>query len=148
MGYKENRKKKLKQMAKERDIHAITGKDRYCTNWQIEGILRMLTNVLDPEVAMDQERLVVYGGTGKAARSWDALEAIFETLPEMEEDDTLLIQSGRPVGVFKTSKHAPRMLMANSLIVPKWANWDYFWELEQKGLIMYGQMTAGSWKHR
>ncbi len=147
MSYRKERKKKLMKMAKERDIHVITGKDRYCKNWQIEGILRMLCNVLDPDVAMDQEKLVVYGGTGKAARSWDALEATFETLPEMDGDDTLLIQSGRPVGVFKTSTHAPRMLMANSLIVPRWANWDYFWELEQKGLIMYGQMTAGSWNY-
>lgn len=147
MSYKRRRKKKLMKMAEERNISTIEGKGRYCTNWQIEGILRMLCNVLDPEVCMDQERLVVYGGTGKAARNWDYLEAIFKTLPEMEADDTLLIQSGKPVGVFKTSEHAPRMLMANSLIVPKWANWDYFWELEQKGLIMYGQMTAGSWNY-
>lgn len=147
MSLKSKRKKRLKKMAKKRDVHVITGQDRYCKNWQIEGILRMLCNVLDPEVAMDQNRLVVYGGTGRAARSWDALEAIFETLPELDEDETLLIQSGRPVGVFETTSHAPRMLMANSLLVPKWANWDHFWELEQKGLIMYGQMTAGSWNY-
>lgn len=147
MSYERKRKKRLMRMAEERNIHTIEGTDRYCKNWQIEGILRMLCNVLDPEVAMDQDRLVVYGGTGQAARSWDSLEAIFNTLPEMDEDQTLLIQSGRPVGVFETTKQAPRMLMANSLLVPKWATWDHFWELEQKGLIMYGQMTAGSWNY-
>src|SRR5713226_3790619 len=105
----------------------------------------MLHNVLDPEVAKDTENLIVYGGTGRAARSWEALEAIEKTLKELGEEDTLLIQSGKPVAVFKTHRMAPRALIVNSMIVPKWATWDYFYELEQKGLIMYGQMTAGSW---
>ena len=107
----------------------------------------MLHNVLDPEVAKDPENLIVYGGTGKAARSWECLDAIVEALVGLEEDETLLIQSGKPVGVFVTNRRAPRVLIANSLLVPKWATWDYFFELEQKGLIMYGQMTAGSWAY-
>ncbi len=105
----------------------------------------MIHNVLDPEVAKDPEHLIVYGGTGRAARSWDALEATLESLENLGEDQTLLIQSGKPVAVFKTHKLSPRVLIVNSMIVPKWATWDYFYELEQKGLIMYGQMTAGSW---
>jgi len=105
----------------------------------------MLHNVLDREVAKDPDHLIVYGGTGRAARSWDALEATLESLENLEEDQTLLIQSGKPVAVFKTHNLAPRVLIVNSMIVPKWATWDYFYELEQKGLIMYGQMTAGSW---
>ncbi len=105
----------------------------------------MLHNVLDPEVAKDPEQLIVYGGTGRAARNWESLEIIVETLKELGEDDTLLVQSGKPVAVFKTHRMAPRVLIVNSMIVPKWATWDYFYELEQKGLIMYGQMTAGSW---
>ncbi len=107
----------------------------------------MIHNVLDPEVAKDPEHLIVYGGTGRAARSWDALEATLETLEKLDEDQTLLIQSGKPVAVFKTHMHAPRVLIVNSMIVPKWATWDYYYELEQKGLIMYGQMTAGSWAY-
>jgi urocanate hydratase len=105
----------------------------------------MLHNVLNPEVAKDPEHLIVYGGTGKAARSWEALEKIEDSLKELEEDDTLLIQSGKPVAIFKTHRMAPRVLISNSMLVPKWATWDYFYELEQKGLIMFGQMTAGSW---
>lgn len=105
----------------------------------------MIHNVLDPEVAKDPDNLIVYGGTGKAARSWDALVATLETLEKLGEDQTLLVQSGKPVAVFKTHRLAPRVLIVNSMIVPKWATWDYFYELEQKGLIMYGQMTAGSW---
>ena len=105
----------------------------------------MLHNVLDPEVAKDPDHLIVYGGTGRAARSWKALEATLESLENLGEDQTLLIQSGKPVAVFKTHNLAPRVLIVNSMIVPKWATWDYFYELEQKGLIMYGQMTAGSW---
>ncbi len=105
----------------------------------------MVHNVLDPEVAKDPDNLIVYGGTGRAARSWDALETILETLQHLGEDETLLVQSGKPVAVFKTHTMAPRALIVNSMIVPKWATWDYFYELEQKGLIMYGQMTAGSW---
>ncbi|MGQ4892991.1 MAG: urocanate hydratase [Candidatus Njordarchaeia archaeon] len=135
------------EMVRRRSIKVITGPELHTANWQIEGILRMLFNVLDPNVAKDPQNLVVYGGTGKAARNWEALETIVETLIAMDPDDTLLIQSGKPVGVFKTSENVPRMLMANSILVPVWANWDYFMELEQKGLIMYGQMTAGSWAY-
>ena len=128
-----------------RKISAITGNTLHCKNWQIEGAYRMLHNVLDPDVAKDPDRLIVYGGTGRAARSWEALEKILITLEKLEEDQTLLVQSGKPVAVFKTHKLAPRVLIVNSMIVPKWATWDYFYELEQKGLMMYGQMTAGSW---
>ena len=128
-------------------LSVITGSELHCKNWQIEGILRMLHNVLDPEVAKDSESLIVYGGTGRAARSWDALEAIEETLKQLGEDETMLVQSGKPVAVFQTHKMAPRALIVNSMLVPKWATWDYFFELEQKGLIMYGQMTAGSWAY-
>jgi urocanate hydratase len=125
----------------------ITGPALHCKNWQIEGALRMLHNVLNPEVAKDSESLIVYGGTGKAARSWDALEAIETSLKTLGEEDTLLVQSGKPVAVFKTHRMAPRVLIVNSMLVPKWATWDHFYELEQKGLIMYGQMTAGSWAY-
>ncbi len=107
----------------------------------------MLHNVLQPDVGKDPENLIVYGGTGRAARSWESLEMIIQSLKELGEEDTLLVQSGKPVAVFKTHKMAPRVLIVNSMIVPKWATWDYFYELEQKGLIMYGQMTAGSWAY-
>ena len=107
----------------------------------------MLHNVLDRDVAKDPDHLIVYGGTGRAARSWDALEATLDSLEKLGEDQTLLVQSGKPVAVFKTHRLAPRVLIVNSMIVPKWATWDYFYELEQKGLIMYGQMTAGSWAY-
>lgn len=123
----------------------ITGHSLHCKNWQIEGALRMLRNVLDPDVAKDSENLIVYGGTGKAARSHEALEAIEKSLRNLGEEDTLLVQSGKPVAIFKTNRMAPRVLIVNSMLVPKWATWDYFYELEQKGLIMFGQMTAGSW---
>ena len=128
-----------------RSPSVITGTTLHCKNWQIEGALRMLHNVLDPEVAKDPQNLIVYGGTGKAARSWDALEAIEDSLKKLGEEDTLLVQSGKPVAIFKTHRMAPRVLIVNSMLVPKWATWDYFYELEQKGLIMFGQMTAGSW---
>jgi urocanate hydratase len=128
-------------------IEILTGSELHCKNWQIEGILRMLYNVLDPEVAKDPEKLIVYGGTGKAARNWECFDKIVETLANLEPDETMLIQSGKPVAVFKTHKWAPRALIVNAMLVPKWANWDYFLELEQKGLIMYGQMTAGSWAY-
>ena len=128
-------------------IECLTGPELHCKNWQIEGILRMLHNVLDPEVAKDPEKLIVYGGTGKAARNWECFDKIVETLTKLEPDETLLVQSGKPVAVFKTHKWAPRALIVNAMLVPKWANWDYFLELEQKGLIMYGQMTAGSWAY-
>ncbi len=107
----------------------------------------MLFNVVDPEVAKDPERLIVYGGTGRAARSWKCFEHIVETLTELEPDETMLVQSGKPVAVFRTHEWAPRALIVNSMLVPKWATWDYFYELEQKGLIMFGQMTAGSWAY-
>ncbi len=128
-------------------VKCLTGPELHCKNWQIEGILRMLHNVLDPEVAKDPERLIVYGGTGKAARNWECFDKIVETLTRLEPDETMLVQSGKPVAVFKTHEWAPRALIVNAMLVPKWANWDYFLELEQKGLTMYGQMTAGSWAY-
>jgi len=128
-------------------VRCLSGPELHCKNWQIEGILRMLFNVMDPEVAKDPERLIVYGGTGRAARSWECFEKIVETLIDLEPDETMLIQSGKPVAVFKTHEWAPRALIVNAMLVPKWATWDYFYELEQKGLIMFGQMTAGSWAY-
>ena len=107
----------------------------------------MLYNVVDPNVAKDPENLVVYGGTGRAARNWKCFERIVDTLTKLEPDETMLIQSGKPVAVFRTNDWAPRAVIVNSVLVPKWASWDYFYELEQKGLIMYGQMTAGSWAY-
>lgn len=132
-------------MSGPREVHAPQGTKRVCKSWQIEAAYRMLQNNLDPEVAGDPERLVVYGGSGKAARNWDAFDAILETLRNMDVDDTLLVQSGKPVGVFKTHEDAPRVLIANSNLVPHWATQEHFDELAAKGLIMYGQMTAGSW---
>jgi urocanate hydratase len=126
-------------------VKCLTGPELHCKNWQIEGILRMLFNVVDSEVAKDPEKLIVYGGTGKAARNWECFQRIAETLMELEADETMLVQSGKPVAVFKTHEWAPRALIVNAMLVPKWATWDYFYELEQKGLIMFGQMTAGSW---
>ncbi len=128
-------------------VKCITGSELHCKNWQIEGILRMLHNVVDPDVAKDSENLIVYGSTGKAARGWECFDKIVETLTKLETDETLLIQSGKPVAVFKTHDWAPRALIVNSMLVPNWATWDYFYELEQKGLIMFGQMTAGSWAY-
>ena len=130
-----------------RAVKCITGPKLHCRNWQIEGIYRMLHHVLDPEVAKDPENLIVYGGTGKAARNWECFDRIVETLEELGTDETMLIQSGKPVAVFKTHEWAPRTLIVNSMLVPKWATWDHFYELEQKGLIMFGQMTAGSWAY-
>ncbi|HYM50814.1 MAG TPA: urocanate hydratase [Candidatus Limnocylindrales bacterium] len=126
-------------------IRAPRGTELSCRGWQQEAAYRMLCNNLDPEVAERPEDLVVYGGTGKAARDWPAFHAIVAALKRLREDETLLVQSGKPVGVFRTHEYAPRVLLANSLLVPKWATWDTFWELERLGLIMYGQMTAGSW---
>ncbi|MET1128107.1 MAG: urocanate hydratase [Thermoproteota archaeon] len=130
-------------------VRHITGWDLHVKSgsWQLEGVLRMLFHVLDPEVAKDPEHLIVYGGTGRAARSWEAFEAIVDTLMEMDEDDTLVVQSGKPVAVFKTHRMAPRVVIANALLVPKWADWETFWELERKGLTMFGQMTAGCWAY-
>jgi urocanate hydratase len=126
-------------------IRAPRGKEISCKGWHQEAALRMLMNNLDDEVAEKPEELIVYGGSGKAARNWSAYHAIVQALKELENDETLIIQSGKPVGVFKTFSYAPRVLIANSLLVPAWANWDYFRKLEALGLIMYGQMTAGSW---
>ncbi|HUV86625.1 MAG TPA: urocanate hydratase [bacterium] len=131
--------------SKPRTVRAPRGTKISCKGWHQEAALRMLMNNLDPDVAEIPEELVVYGGAGKAARSWSAFDKIVETLRRLENDETLLVQSGKPVGVFKTTPDAPRVLIANSLLVPAWANWETFWELEGRGLIMYGQMTAGSW---
>lgn len=126
-------------------IHAPKGSELHCKGWHQEAAMRMLMNNLDPEVAEDPDKLIVYGGTGKAARNWDCYDAIVRTLKELENDETMLVQSGKPVGVFKTHKFAPRVIIANSNLVGKWANWEHFHELEKAGLMMYGQMTAGSW---
>ena len=126
-------------------ITAPRGSTITCKGWPQEAAMRMLMNNLDPEVAEHPDELVVYGGTGKAARSWDAYHAIVATLRDLEGDETLLVQSGKPVGVFRTHEWAPRVLIANSLLVPEWATWDEFRRLEAAGLTMYGQMTAGSW---
>ena len=128
-----------------RVVRAPRGASLSCKGWAQEAALRMLMNNLDPEVAEKPEDLIVYGGTGRAARDWDCFEIIVRTLRELEGDETLLVQSGKPVGVFRTHPHAPRVLIANALLVPAWANWDTFRELDRKGLTMFGQMTAGSW---
>ncbi|GAA4099789.1 urocanate hydratase [Nocardioides kongjuensis] len=126
-------------------IHAATGTELTAKSWQTEAPLRMLMNNLDPENAERPEDLVVYGGTGKAARNWEAYDALVRTLRDLEDDETMLVQSGKPVGVWKTNKWAPRVLIANSNLVGDWANWEEFRRLEELGLTMYGQMTAGSW---
>jgi urocanate hydratase len=126
-------------------VRAPRGTERSCKGWTQEAALRMLMNNLDPEVAERPEELIVYGGTGKAARSWEAFEAIVAALRALEGDETLLVQSGKPVGVFRTHTHAPRVLIANANLVGRWATWEHFNELERRGLMMYGQMTAGSW---
>ena len=128
-----------------RIIHAPKGEKLSCKNWQIEAPYRMIQNNLDPNVAENPDELVVYGGKGKAARNWECYESILSTLKRLEPDETLLVQSGKPVGVLKTHTHSPRVLIANSNLVPNWANWEHFNELDKQGLMMYGQMTAGSW---
>ena len=128
-----------------RTVRAPRGQEISCSSWLTEAPLRMLMNNLDPEVAEDPDRLVVYGGSGKAARNWDCFEAICKTLKEMAPDETLLVQSGKPVGVAKTHPDAPRVLIANSNLVPRWGTIQEFRRLEAEGLMMYGQMTAGSW---
>ena len=128
-----------------RIIHAPRGNKLTCKNWQIEAPYRMIQNNLDPDVAENPDELVVYGGKGKAARNWECYDAILNTLKRMNEDETLLVQSGKPVGVLKTHTWSPRVLIANSNLVPDWATWDHFNELDKQGLMMYGQMTAGSW---
>ena len=128
-----------------REVRAPRGATRSCRSWPQEAAMRMLMNNLDPEVAERPEDLVVYGGTGRAARSWEAFDAIVRTLRTLADDETLLVQSGKPVAVFRTHEFAPRVLISNSMLVPKWADWDTFRALEAQGLTMYGQMTAGSW---
>ena len=121
------------------------GSELTCANWKIEGALRLLLNNLDQEVAEDPANLVVYGGSGKAARDWASFDAIVTTLRRLRPDETMLVQSGKPVGVFRTFENAPRVLIANSNLVGRWANWEHFRDLEAAGKMMYGQMTAGSW---
>src|SRR5213078_1833697 len=132
-------------MSGQRVIHAPHGTERSCKGWHQEAAMRMLMNNLDPDVAEAPERLVVYGGTGRAARSWEAFDAIVRCLQELDNDESLLVQSGKPVGKFKTHDEAPRVLIANSNLVGQWNNYEQFNRLERLGLTMYGQMTAGSW---
>jgi len=132
-------------MSEYKEVRAPRGKQLNTKGWAQEGALRMLMNNLDPDVAEKPQELIVYGGTGKAARNWECFAAIVESLKTLEDDETLAVQSGKPVAVFKTHPEAPRVVIANALIVPKWATWDEFRRLEAKGLTMYGQMTAGSW---
>jgi urocanate hydratase len=132
-------------IASHEPIHAPRGPQRTCKGWAQEAAMRMLMNNLDPEVAEHPDQLIVYGGSGRAARSWDAYAAIIKTLQDLNDDETLLVQSGKPVGVLRTHEWAPRVLIANSNLVPQWATWEEFRRLEQLGLTMYGQMTAGSW---
>src|SRR6185295_15442288 len=126
-------------------VRAPRGAGLQCKGWQQEAALRMLMNNLDPDVAERPQELVVYGGTGKAARNWACFDAIVREITNLGDDETLLVQSGKPVGVFRTHASAPRVLIANSNLVGRWATWEVFRELERKGLTMYGQMTAGSW---
>jgi urocanate hydratase len=131
--------------AKARPVRAPHGNTLHCANWEIEAAYRMIQNNLDPAVAENPDELVVYGGIGKAARNWACFDAILDSLRKLQPDQTLLVQSGKPVGVFRTHPGAPRVLIANSNLVPKWATWEHFNELDRAGLMMYGQMTAGSW---
>ncbi|MGC2234207.1 MAG: hypothetical protein WBA09_22090, partial [Candidatus Acidiferrum sp.] len=126
-------------------FRAARGTQLSCKGWQQEAALRMLMNNLDPQVAEKPEDLVVYGGTGKAARNWECFHAIVRSLKALESDETLLVQSGKPVGVFRTHDYAPRVLLCNSNLTGHWNNWEKFRELDRAGLMMYGQMTAGSW---
>src|SRR5215212_6201419 len=128
-----------------RVIRAPRGDELSAKSWQTEAPLRMLMNNLDPDVAERPGELVVYGGIGRAARDWESFDRIVASLRSLDEDETLLVQSGKPVGIFKTHADTPRVLIANSNLVPHWASWDHFNELDRKGLMMYGQMTAGSW---
>src|SRR5512136_927092 len=133
------------KMAAPGPIRAPRGTQLSCKGWQQEAALRMLMNNLDPDVAEKPDELIVYGGTGKAARNWECFHAIVSSLQQLENDETLLVQSGKPVGVFRTHEYSPRVLIANSNLVGNWANWEEFRRLEALGLMMYGQMTAGSW---
>ncbi len=143
------REKLLKDLkigcGKPRPVKAPRGSQLHCRGWYQEAALRMLCNNLDPDNGENPDELIVYGGLGKAARNWECFDAIIRSLLDLENDETLLVQSGKPVGVLTTHTSAPRVLIANANIVPHWANWDTFHELDRKGLIMYGQMTAGSW---
>src|SRR5438046_1417787 len=132
-------------MTSSRSIQTPRGATLTCRSWHQEAALRCLMNNLDPEVAERPDELIVYGGAGKAARNWQAFAAIVRELRSLENDETLLVQSGKQVGVFRTHEYAPRELIANSNLVGAWANWEHFHELERRGLMMYGQMTAGSW---
>src|ERR1051326_2565463 len=131
--------------SEQRTVRAPRGNELSCQAWPQEAALRMLMNNLDPDVAERPQDLVVYGGTGKAARSWEAFYVIVRELRALAGDETLLVHSGKAVGRFRTHEDAPRVLIANSNLVPAWGTWQHFWELERKGLTMYGQMTAGSW---
>src|SRR6202140_1060483 len=126
-------------------VRAPRGREISCKGWHQEAALRMLMNNLDPDVAERPDELIVYGGSGRAARDWDSFDRIVNVLRRLEADQTLLVQSGKPVGVFRTHPDAPRVLIANSNLVPHWATWEHFHDLDRKGLMMYGQMTAGSW---
>ena len=128
-----------------REVTPPKGTDLNCKGWLQEAAYRMIQHNLDKSVAEIPEELIVYGGIGKAARNWECFDKILESLKKLENDETLLVQSGKPIGVLKTHEDAPRVLIANSNLVPKWATWDHFHELDQKGLMMFGQMTAGSW---
>lgn len=130
---------------KPRPVRAPRGKKLHCRGWQQEAALRMLCNNLDPENGENPDELIVYGGAGKAARNWHCFDGLVRSLLDLQNDETLLVQSGKPVGILRTHAHAPRVLIANANIVPRWADWEYFHELDRQGLIMYGQMTAGSW---
>src|SRR5678815_196927 len=135
----------MSETAPSRVIRAPRGTRLSARSWLTEAPLRMLMNNLDPEVAEKPDELIVYGGIARAARDWQCFDKIVEVLKELDDDETLLVQSGKPVGVFKTHADAPRVLIANSNLVPHWATWEHFNELDKKGLMMYGQMTAGSW---
>ncbi len=135
----------MNEMSGKRVVRAPRGTERVCKSWVTEAAYRMIQNNLDPEVAEDPDNLIVYGGIGKAARNWACFDAILECLKKLENNETLLIQSGKPVGIIRSHENAPRVLIANSNLVPNWANWEHFHELDKKGLMMYGQMTAGSW---
>jgi urocanate hydratase len=128
-----------------RTIRAPRGTSLTCKGWPQEAALRMLMNNLDPDVAERPDDLIVYGGSGKAARNWEAFDAIVRALESLEADETLVVQSGKPVGIFQTHRGAPRVLIVNAMLVPAWATWENFRDLEHRGLTMYGQMTAGSW---
>src|SRR5215510_15177422 len=132
-------------MSESRTIRAPRGAQLNCRGWHQEAALRCLMNNLDPQVAEKPDDLIVYGGAGKAARNWESYDAIVASLKDLKNDETLLVQSGKPVGIFRTHEYAPRVLLCNSNLVGYWSNWDKFYELDRAGLMMYGQMTAGSW---